>query len=247
MTMSTSIPEALVERMRDAKRVVASTGAGVSAESGVPTFRDAQSGLWATFKPEELATPEAFAANPRRVWEWYAWRRELVAAALPNAGHYALAQLEKLVPDLQVVTQNVDGLHRRAGSVNVTELHGNLFRTLCSVDGTVIEKWASTEVPPACPSCRAPLRPGVVWFGESLPVAELRHASERSRDCEIFLSIGTSSQVYPAAQLPLEAKARGALLVEINPTPTPLSAQADFVLQGASGVVLPQLVAALGT
>jgi NAD-dependent deacetylase len=246
MPASVTIPAALVEHLRRATRVVALTGAGVSAESGVPTFRDAQTGLWARFRPEDLATPEAFHENPQRVWQWYAWRRELVGAALPNPGHFALAQLEKLVPELVVITQNVDGLHRRAGSEKVTELHGNLFRTTCSMDEAVVETWPATDKqPPPCPSCGAPLRPGVVWFGENLPATELRYALERSRACEIFLSIGTSSQVYPAAQLPLEAKASGAVLVEINPAPTPLSAEADFALHGPSGLVLPELVAAL--
>jgi NAD-dependent deacetylase len=242
------IPAEVIARLRGAQRVAVLTGAGVSAESGVPTFRDAQTGLWSSFRPEDLATPEAFAANPRRVWEWYAWRRTLVAAVQPNPGHHALAQLELRFARFDLITQNVDGLHRRAGSRNVTELHGNLFRTTCSRDRTPVEHWPeTTELPPPCPSCGAPLRPDVVWFGESLPQYAINHAIDMARECEVFLSIGTSSQVYPAAQLPWDAKRKGALVIEINPTPTPLTEGADFALHAPSGQVLPALLAALSS
>ncbi len=164
------IPTELIEALRKAARVTALTGAGISAESGVPTFRDAQTGLWAKYRPEELATTEAFRRNPRLVWDWYTWRRERVAQAHPNPGHLALAEMEKRVPQFTLVTQNVDGLHRRAGSRNVIELHGNIMRTKCFHEDIMVEAWADTgETPPSCPHCGGPLRPDVVWFGEALP------------------------------------------------------------------------------
>ena len=237
-----TIPAELVEQLTTAKRVTVLTGAGVSQESGVPTFRDAQTGLWARYRPEELATPEAFRRQPRLVWEWYAWRRQLVAAAEPNPAHVALAQLETLFPHFQLVTQNVDGLHQRAGSRNVIELHGNITRTRCFEEGTVVARWEETgEVPPRCPKCGGPLRPDVVWFEEPLPEAELAQAMQASLTCEVFLSVGTSTVVYPAATLPFEALRRGATVVEINPVPTPLTDQAHYALAGAAGVVLPRL------
>jgi NAD-dependent deacetylase len=239
-----TIPAELVEQLTTAKRVTVLTGAGVSQESGVPTFRDAQTGLWARYRPEELATPEAFRRQPRLVWEWYAWRRQLVAAAEPNPAHVALAQLETLFPHFQLVTQNVDGLHQRAGSRNVIELHGNITRTRCFEEGTVVARWEETgEVPPRCPKCGGPLRPDVVWFEEPLPEAEMAQAMQASLTCEVFLSVGTSTVVYPAAALPFEALRRGATVVEINPVPTPLTHQAHYVPAGAAGVVLPELLA----
>ena len=238
-------PPALVETLRRARRVTVLTGAGVSAESGVPTFRDAQTGIWARFRPEELATPRAFQRDPRRVWEWYAWRRELVARAAPNAAHRALVTLEARVPEFTLITQNVDGLHARAGSRAVIELHGNLHRTKCSAEGTVVTQWEETgEVPPRCPRCGERLRPDVVWFEESLPPEALARAVARSADCDVFLSIGTSTVVYPAAELPLQALAGGAQVVEINPSPTPLTARAHHVLAGPAGEILPALLAA---
>jgi NAD-dependent deacetylase len=238
-----AISQDLIDRLQAAKSVVVLTGAGVSAESGVPTFRQAQTGLWAKYRPEELATPGAFSRNPRLVWEWYEWRRKLVSAAQPNAGHYALAELEAIYPDFVLVTQNVDGLHRRAGSRNMLELHGNLTRTKCSKEGEVIESWDNTEnVPPPCPRCGAPLRPDVVWFEEPLPAREMQLAREASARCDVFLAIGTSGVVYPAAWLPLEALDNQAILVEINPEPTPLTPKAHYALAGPSGGVLPEIV-----
>ena len=235
----------LVERLRGARRVTVLTGAGVSAESGVPTFRDAQTGLWSKFKPEDLATPEAFRRNPKLVWEWYAMRRAKVREGEPNAGHRALVELEQRVPGFLMATQNVDGLHQRAGSRNVVELHGNITRTKCFDDGALVEEWAQTgEVPPRCPRCGGPLRPDVVWFNENLPPEAFARAAEAARHCDVFLSVGTSALVYPAAALPLDAQAAGALLVEVNPTPTPLTPNADFFLQGTSGKILPGLVRA---
>ena len=239
-------PAKLLDHLRNASHVVALTGSGISAESGVPTFRDAQTGLWSNFKPEELATPEAFQRNPKLVWEWYAWRRELVSKAQPNTGHGALVELEKHVPRLTLVTQNVDGLHQRAGSRNVIELHGNITRTKCFAENTPVESWhESGDVPPRCPRCGGPLRPDVVWFNETLPEDSIKRAIAASRDCEVFLSIGTSTQVYPAALLPFEALQYGATVVEINPDPTPLSARAHHTLPGPAGEVLPALLRAV--
>lgn len=233
----------LIDRLRSARRVAVLTGAGVSAESGVPTFRDAQSGLWAQYRPEDLATPQAFQKQPSLVWEWYAWRRELVSQVEPNAGHLALAQMERLIPEFTVVTQNVDRLHKKAGSLNVIELHGDLQQIRCSKEGTIVENWVETgRVPPCCPACGDLLRPNVVWFGESLPEEALRSAWETARKSEIFLSIGTSTIVEPAASLPWFALQNGAIVLEVNPNPTPLSEAAHFTLNGAAGVVLPELV-----
>ncbi len=223
------------------------TGSGVSAESGVPTFRDAQTGLWARYEPQELATPEAFERDPRLVWEWYEWRRGLVRRAEPNPGHLALAELERRVPSFSLATQNVDGLHRRAGSENVLELHGNIMRSRCSVEGIEAEPRAGDEsVPPPCPGCGAFLRPDVVWFGEALPEDSFAAASEAARSCDVFLSVGTSSLVHPAASLPSEAARSGAVIVEVNPDHTPLTRQADYALRGRAGEVLPALVRAIG-
>lgn len=235
-------PPGLVSALREAERVVALTGSGVSAESGVPTFREAQTGLWERYDPRELATPEAFARDPRLVWEWYEWRRRLVAAAEPNPGHEALAELERGVPAFTLVTQNVDGLHARAGSRDVIELHGNITRSKCSEEGAVVEGYEDDEKPPSCPRCGAFLRPDVVWFGEMLPSGTLEAASQAARRCDLFLSIGTSSLVYPAAALPYEALQYGATLVEINPDQTPLTPHADFAVKGRAGEVLPELL-----
>ena len=215
-----TIPAELLQRLAAAKSVTVLTGAGVSAESGVPTFRDAQTGLWAKFSPEELATPRAFRRNPRLVWEWYEWRRKLVAGAKPNPAHLALAEMEKLFLRFHLITQNVDGLHQRAGSRNVIELHGNITRTKCSEEGTIVSSWKDTgDVPPKCPACGGLLRPDVVWFEEPMPEAEMRQAMTASTHCDVFFSIGTSTVVYPAAALPSEALRSGATVVEINPQP----------------------------
>jgi len=241
-----TIPKALVERLAAAKSVTVLTGAGVSAESGVPTFRDAQTGLWAKYSPEDLATPRAFLRNPRLVWEWYEWRRKLVADARPNPAHLALAEMESLFPAFDLVTQNVDGLHQRAGSRNVTELHGNIMRTKCYDDNMLVSTWDHTgEVPPKCPRCGGLLRPDVVWFEEPLPEAALKTATNAARQCQLFLSVGTSTLVYPAAGLPEEALRSGATVVEINPHRTPFTDSASFVLAGSAGGVLPKLVEAL--
>jgi NAD-dependent deacetylase len=235
-------PRDLISALRGSTRTVVLTGSGISAESGVPTFREAQSGLWARFDPQELATPEAFGRNPGLVWDWYAWRRELVARARPNPGHLAISGMQELASDLTLVTQNVDGLHQRAGSREALELHGNIRRTKCSVEGIEVEDYDDTQSPPVCPSCGAALRPDVVWFGEMLAPAALESASEASRNSDVFLSVGTSSLVYPAAALPFEALENGATLVEVNPGETPLTSHADYVLSGPAGEVLPRLI-----
>jgi NAD-dependent deacetylase len=238
---SLEIPPELVASVREAWSITVLTGSGVSAESGVPTFREAQTGLWERYDPQQLATPEAFDRDPRLVWEWYEWRRKLVSEAEPNPGHLALAELERMIPNFTLVTQNVDGLHERAGSREVIELHGNIRRTRCSVEGLIVEPDETDVVPPVCWNCGAPLRPDVVWFGEMLPPAALDAASEAARECDLFLSVGTSSLVYPAAALPYEALENGATLVEINPGETPLTPHADYALRGGAGQVLPEL------
>lgn len=226
--------------------MVALTGAGISAESGVPTFRDAQTGLWAKYEPEQLATVSAFLKHPRLIWDWYAWRRSLTQKAAPNPGHFALARFQELFEAFALITQNVDGLHARAGSKGVIELHGNIERTLCFDEGTEVSSTEDDgETPPRCPRCAGLLRPGVVWFGEALPPDALRRAEEAAANCEVMFSIGTSSLVHPAAGLPLVAKRQGAFLVEVNPGPTPLTPHADLVLSGPSGQILPQLLAEL--
>jgi NAD-dependent deacetylase len=240
------VPGALISQLREAKRVVVLTGAGVSAESGVPTFRDAQTGLWSNFKPEELATPRAFRRNPKLVWEWYAWRRQLLTKVEPNAAHRALAAAQDRFERFTLVTQNVDGLHQRAGSRDVVELHGNISRTKCFDEDLVVESWNDDgEIPPRCPRCGGLLRPDVVWFEEGLPEHSLKLAQARTADCDLFLSIGTSGLVYPAAELPYRALENGATVVEINPTATPLADKAHFVLTGRAGEILPELLGTL--
>jgi len=203
--------------LRDARRVAVLTGAGISAESGIPTFRDALTGLWARFNPEELATPEAFERNPALVWDWYAERRGRVATCAPNPGHRALAELERRTPDFLLITQNVDGLHEAAGSRKMVELHGNIRRVRCSRDCGLVETWPDDERPPRCSRCGAFLRPDVVWFGEMLPQQEFARASLAARTADLFFSIGTSNLVEPAASLTWLAHEHGATVVIVNP------------------------------
>jgi NAD-dependent deacetylase len=236
----------LVARLCAAKKIVALTGAGVSAESGVPTFRDAQTGFWSKFRPEELATCDAFERQPQLVWDWYAWRRELVAKAEPNPAHLALVEIESVVPDFMLITQNVDGLHWRAGSRRLSELHGNIARTKCFDEDVPVATWPETGArPPRCPRCGGYLRPDVVWFNELVPRQALDSAFAAARTCDVFLSIGTSTLVQPAAALPFEASARGATVIEINPDPTPFSEHADFTLRGPAGAILPAIARVL--
>lgn len=233
---------AVREWVRAAKAIAVLTGAGMSAESGVPTFRDAQTGLWAKFDPQELATEEAFRANPRMVWDWYAMRREMVAKVLPNAGHVALADFDRRCPGrLAVITQNVDGLHQRAGS-DAIALHGNIAedkwldmpRECCNPDAVAAGN------PPYCDKCGNMLRPAVVWFGEMLPADALGRAQHAARECDLMLVVGTSGVVYPAAGL---ARAASGRVVIVNPEPTGLDDAAHAVLRGKAAVLLPQLLA----
>lgn len=244
MTERSDIPEPLLAALRDARHVCVLTGAGVSAESGVPTFREAQDGLWAQYRAEELATPDAFLADPALIWRWYRWRRQIVTEAQPNPGHIALARLAKFVPRLTLVTQNVDNLHQRAGSRDVIEFHGNIFEDRCYADRTLHVGDESLDVP-VCPDCGGHLRPGVVWFGEAIPEHALEQSCAAAADCDVFLSVGTSSLVYPAAGLVDLARQNGAVVAEINPNPTMHAAHFDFALAGNSGAVLPKLVESL--
>ncbi len=235
-----------------ATTIVALTGAGISAESGVPTFRG-PGGLWRNFRPEQLATPEAFERNPALVWEWYRWRRRIMASVLPNPGHHVLARFESRFPDFTLITQNVDGLHALAGSRRLVELHGSVWRDRCALDSRHIfeRPQSAAEGPdesagvPQC-HCGGRLRPDVVWFGEALDPCNLEAASDAVRRAEVVLVIGTSSVVYPAAALPGLARQAGAFVVEINPDETPVSREAHTLLRGPAGELLPALERALG-
>ncbi|MBK9602250.1 MAG: NAD-dependent deacylase [Anaerolineales bacterium] len=239
-------PVELISYLTKATRVAVLTGAGASQESGLRTFRDAQSGLWAQYKPQDLASPEAFARDPKLVWDWYAWRREAIKGVRPNAGHYALAEMEKRIETFTLITQNVDGLHRMAGNSNVLELHGNILKVRCSECGTFTEVWGDdSESVPRCERCNGMLRPDVVWFGESLPRAELESAVNAARTCQVFFSIGTSGVVQPAAALAHAARNKGSVVVEVNAEPTPLTPKVDFAFHGKSGEILPELVKAV--
>ncbi len=243
MTNETVIPEALIEALRSSRHVCVLTGSGISAESGVPTFREAQTGLWERFDPHELATPEAFLRDPVLIWNWYRWRRDLVAKVKPNSGHRALVDLQAQVRDFTLITQNVDGLHQRAGSQNVIEFHGNLFEDRCIVEDCVVtEDYDASATVPTCPACGSNLRPGVVWFGEAIPQNALQDSMTAASSCDLFLSIGTSSLVWPAAGLADAARAAGATIVEVNPDTTPLSNATDFQLNGNAGTILPELL-----
>ncbi len=232
----------LLQRLKIAERVSVLTGAGVSAESGVPTFRD-PGGIWEKFRPEQLANFEAFISDPDFVWSWYQHRREIMREVKPNPGHFVLTEMENIYRDFNLITQNIDNLHNRAGSKKVTELHGNIERNYCSSCKTFIEEIDISEKKVLkCEKCGGLIRPDVVWFGEMLPENALRKAEESARDSEVFFSIGTSAEVYPAAMLPLIAKRSGAYVVEINTKPTVISYELDEVLQGKSGEILSELV-----
>lgn len=230
----------LIETLHGMKRVAVLTGAGISAESGIPTFRG-KDGLWKKHRAEELATPSAFSENPKLVWEWYDWRRGLIAPKEPNSGHRVLARWEKIFPSFALITQNIDGLHQKADSKNILELHGNIWKLRCMEEGTITENHEAPleEIPPHCPDCGALLRPHVVWFGEPLPSSILHKAFLLSSSCEIMFVVGTSAIVQPAASLPLTASEAGAKIVEINPDPTPLTSYSDFSFRGKAGEILP--------
>ncbi len=236
--------ETLAKKLLEAKLVGVLTGAGVSKESGVPTFRE-EDGLWNKFRPEELANVDAFISNPKRVWEWYNWRRDLMSKVNPNPGHYALAELESLLTEIVIITQNIDNLHIDAGNTNVVELHGNIQRNKCHSCGKQVKEVSfEQDELPMC-DCGGMIRPDIVWFGEMLPQKEIEYAWDVAQKAEVFLSIGTSTVVYPAAALPFEAVQVGAYVVEINPEQTLLTPVADIAFQGPSGVILPQIVEAV--
>jgi len=231
---------ALIAVLTLAKHVVVSTGAGISAESGIPTFRGKE-GLWKKYRAEELATPTAFAQNPELVWEFYEWRRGIIAEKKPNPGHKVLARWESVFPVFSLITQNIDGLHQKAGSTDMLELHGNIWKLRCTEEGTISENHETPlkKIPPLCPDCGALLRPHVVWFGESLSPTVLQKAFQLSSECDVMFVIGTSALVQPAASLPLSAAETGAKIVEVNPDPTPLTPYADFSFRGKAGEILP--------
>ncbi len=231
----------LISKLKEAKIVAALTGAGVSAESGVPTFRD-PGGIWEKFRPEQLANFEAFMSDPDFVWSWYQHRREIMREVTPNPGHYSLAEFEKVFPEFHLVTQNIDNLHSRAGSKNVTELHGNIERNYCLKCNNFYNEIDVKQKSVLKCECGGLIRPDVVWFGEMLPHNALRFAEETSKNSDVFFSIGTSAEVYPAALLPLIAKTAGAYVVEINTKPTVLSNDVDELIVGKSGEVLKALL-----
>jgi NAD-dependent deacetylase len=235
--------EQVKQALHQAQRVVILTGAGISAESGVPTFRGAD-GLWRQYRATDLATPEAFARDPKLVWEFYNWRRELLAPLKPNSGHHALAQLENQVPDFFLITQNIDGLHQIAGSRKVLEIHGSIWRVRCTLCSRVAENHSvPLPVLPVCEGCGGLLRPHVVWFGEALDTLILVKAYEVLSFCQVLLIIGTSGNVEPAASMGLHAKNYGAMVAEINLEPTQYTGSYDVSILGKSGIILPQLVA----
>jgi len=237
----------MIARLRAARHVIVFTGAGVSQESGIPTFRDAMTGLWSNFNPEDLATVEAFTAHPDQVWGWYEWRRKAVMITQPNPAHQAIAAMAAHVPKLTVVTQNVDDLHERAGIQGVIHLHGSLHEPRCSDCGRQYELPAGVPdiegdgmhvMPPRCNHCGGWVRPGVVWFGEPLPGDTWGQAKEAVRSCDLMFSIGTSAVIYPAAVMPFEAAERGACVIQVNPMPTDLDPVASFNLRGKAGEVM---------
>ncbi|MGB9736644.1 MAG: SIR2 family NAD-dependent protein deacylase [bacterium] len=230
------------ERLKNASHVVVITGAGVSAESGIPTFRG-KDGLWKQYRAEELATPEAFARNPELVWEWYCWRRGIISKAKPNPGHMAIAELEKRYENFLLITQNVDGLHRAAGSNKLVEIHGNIWQTRC-VKCNTIEQDNELDFRKigVCGKCGGQKRPNVVWFNESIPTESLNKALSATTSCNLMIVAGTSGIVQPTASLPFMAKQSGAFVVEVNIDPTPISDIADVFIRGKSGEVLPKLL-----
>lgn len=271
---ATGFPRAIVNRLRESQHVVIFTGAGVSAESGIPTFRDRFEGLWAKYNPQDIATPSAFRADPQLVWDWHVQLAETIRKAQPNAGHQAIALLQNCVPKVTVITQNIDSLHQAAGSCNVLELHGNLFRLKSFVDEDELfageispricpacdgyalpetcdpyadrEDMAAISLKagpvPICPCCSALLRPDIVWFGEPLDSMVLRDAWRAAAGCDALICVGSSLEVEPAASIPWLALEKGALVIEINPEPTPFSNVADVSVNGMAAVVLPNLL-----
>jgi NAD-dependent deacetylase len=255
MAATEHTPDDVVPVLRKARHVVVFTGAGVSAESGIPTFRDALTGLWERFDVAELASAEGYRRDPALVWGWYEWRRTSVMRAQPNAAHRAIASLASRIAKLTLVTQNVDDLHERAGSEGALHLHGSLFAPRCfdcgrtaSLGDVPDEPEGGRRVaPPRCDRCGGGVRPGVVWFGEMLPEATLRQAFAAARVCDVLFCVGTSSLVFPAAQIPVDAHRAGATVVQVNPNATALDSIADSNLRGTAATVLPALVRTLGS
>jgi NAD-dependent deacetylase len=232
----------LTRRLADARSITVLTGAGISADSGVPTFRGAD-GLWRNFRAEDLATPEAFERDPRLVWEWYNWRRELIATKHPNAAHEAVVEMERRCENFWLITQNVDGLHRDAGSRKLSEIHGNIWMVRCTGCGVVEDnRDVPIAVPPSCRRCGSLLRPHIVWFGESLFPDDLARCASALRHCDVLLVIGTSGVVYPAAGFASIAKEAGAFVAEINLDQTPHSSLVDLSLQGRAMEIVPLLL-----
>src|SRR3989449_11471938 len=241
MTREAGIQEVRA-RLSTARAVTVLTGAGISADSGVPTFRGTD-GLWRNFRAEDLATPEAVARDPRLVWEWYNWRRENIAGKLPNPAHATLVEMERRFDRFWLITQNVDGLHPRAGSTKLSEIHGNIWKVRCTQCGHVgTNRAVPIPIPPRCPTCNGLLRPHIVWFGESLDPADLEHSLAAVRSCEVLLIIGTSGIVYPAASFASLAKEAGALVAEVNLDPTPNTQSVDIAIQGRAAEVVPELL-----
>lgn len=236
-------PQSFLEKLHQAKHIAILTGAGISAESGIATFRDPD-GLWAKFNPAELASTDGFMANPHLVWEWYMYRVDIVNKSSPNLGHKAIAEMQKLFPKVTIVTQNVDRLHQSAGAEDVIELHGNIVTNRCFDCGKPFN--GETNLPkgilPKCESCGGRIRPNVIWFGEMLPVDAIESASIAAQTCDMFFSIGTSAEVYPAADLPYQAKQFGAYLVEVNPNDTPLTRYSDLKIAKPAGEGLPEIL-----
>lgn len=241
MTQEQAIQEVRT-RLAKSKAITVLTGAGISADSGIPTFRGPE-GLWKNFRPEELASPEAFEKDPSVVWEWYNWRRELIASKAPNAAHHTLVELEQRTEQFWLITQNVDGLHPKAGSQRLSEIHGNIWKVRCTECGQVVD---NLEIPlpalPQCHVCKGLLRPHIVWFGESLDPQDLQHSYAALQACDLLLIVGTSGMVYPAASFGPVAKDQGAFVVECNLDPTPNSTLVDLAIQGKAKDIVPQLL-----
>jgi NAD-dependent deacetylase len=236
-------PSDTIQRLKQAQKVVVLTGAGISAESGIATFRD-PGGLWEKMDPLKMASPEGFAEDPKKVWEWYEARRRQIAGAEPNAGHEVIAWMEEFFPQVTLVTQNVDRLHHKAGSRHPIELHGSLWMVRCTGSpscGEWEDRHELINLPPKCPQCGALLRPGVVWFGEGLPPAAWEEAERAAWDCDAFFIIGTSALVQPAAALPEEPLQKGKLVIEINPETTPLSNRVTLSVRSKAGEALELL------
>ena len=228
-----------IEKIKNARNIVFFTGAGISAESGIATFRG-KGGIWNKFKPEELANFDAFMKNPSMVWEWYSYRRDIVRNALPNFGHKAIAEFQNYIPKVTVITQNIDNLHKRAGSKNIFELHGNIERNYCINCKTFYNEIESIEIPKC--KCGGLIRPDVVWFGELLPEDQFKGAEIASSECDLFFVVGTSAVVYPAASLIYTAKQCGAFIIEVNTEKTEIHSITNLSIKGKAGIILPEIL-----